>query len=319
AHLVAGRGRRSHRSETGVRDDGHPRIGHDQHPQPRPQGLEQLPGTLGLVVLVVRDHPRGDLDLEVRREPRQPAGVLRGDQLGRAQRPHQAHRGIQRIADRSGGEGQDSGLQHARHARAAALATRPSRLAGRAVAMTEHDRVQTGREARHRADIDEEPDALLASYRRRLKTFDLPSSRLAWAGALAVFALALVLRLWGLGGVTELIFDETYYVKDGYTLTQEGVEMSWPDEHDRVFEAGDVDTYEDSGSYVVHPSLGKWVIGAGMTLLGADSPWGWRISVAVLGSLSVLMLARIGRRLLRSTMAGLIAGLLLAIDGMHLV
>src|SRR5690625_6975003 len=56
-----------------------------------------------------------------------------------------------------------------------------------------------------------------------------------------------------------------------------------------------------------------------MTLLGADSPWGWRISVAVLGSLSVLMLARIGRRLLRSTMAGLIAGLLLAIDGMHLV
>ena len=179
--------------------------------------------------------------------------------------------------------------------------------------------MQAGREARHRADIDEEPDALLASYRRRLKTFDLPSSRLAWAGALAVFALALVLRLWGLGGVTELIFDETYYVKDGYTLTQEGVEMSWPDEHDRVFEAGDVDTYEDSGSYVVHPSLGKWVIGAGMTLLGADSPWGWRISVAVLGSLSVLMLARIGRRLLRSTMAGLIAGLLLAIDGMHLV
>src|SRR5690625_276016 len=56
-----------------------------------------------------------------------------------------------------------------------------------------------------------------------------------------------------------------------------------------------------------------------MTLLGADSPWGWRISVAVLGSLSVLMLARIGRRLLRSTMAGLIAGLPLAIDGMHLV
>ena len=140
--------------------------------------------------------------------------------------------------------------------------------------------MQTGREARHRADIDEEPDALLASYRRRLKTFDLPSSRLAWAGALAVFALALVLRLWGLGGVTELIFDETYYVKDGYTLTQEGVEMSWPDEHDRVFEAGDVDTYEDSGSYVVHPSLGKWVIGAGMTLLGADSPWGWQIGRA---------------------------------------
>src|SRR5699024_10439433 len=117
---------------------------------------------------------------------------------------------------------------------------------------------------------------------------DLPSSRLAWAGAMALFGLALVLRLWGLGSVGELIFDETYYVKDGYTLTQEGVEMSWPDEHDRVFEAGDVDTYEDSGSDVVHPSLGKWVIGAGMTLLGADSPWGWRFSVDVVCSLSLL-------------------------------
>ena len=131
---------------------------------------------------------------------------------------------------------------------------------------------------------------MLASHRSRLKVMDLPFSKLAWAGAFAVFALALVMRLWGLGGITELIFDETYYVKDGYTLTQEGVEMSWPDEHDHVFERGEVDTYEDRGAYVVHPSAGKWVIGAGTILLGADNPWGWRISVAVLGSLSIAAL-----------------------------
>ncbi|MDN5687548.1 MAG: phospholipid carrier-dependent glycosyltransferase [Brachybacterium sp.] len=171
----------------------------------------------------------------------------------------------------------------------------------------------------HRADVQDEPGALAASYRRRLKTFDLPVSRMAWAGAMALFGLALVLRLWGLGTIDELIFDETYYVKDGYTLTQQGVEMDWPDDHDAVFESGRVDTYEDSGSYVVHPPLGKWLIGLGMMLLGADNPVGWRISSAVLGAAAVLMLTFIARRLFRSTTAGLIAGLLLAVDGLAIV
>ncbi|MGO2605636.1 MAG: glycosyltransferase family 39 protein, partial [Brachybacterium tyrofermentans] len=159
--------------------------------------------------------------------------------------------------------------------------------------------------ATHRADAEDEPDAVLASLRRRLRTYDLPVSRLAWAGAMALFGLALVLRLWGLGTVDELIFDETYYVKDGYALTQEGVEMSWPEDHDAVFESGDVNTYESTGSYVVHPPLGKWLIGAGMMVLGPDSPWGWRLSTAVLGSVAVLMLTLIGRRLFRSTTVGL--------------
>lgn len=161
-----------------------------------------------------------------------------------------------------------------------------------------------------------------AALRRRLRLPERVGANaagLAWAGAFAVFGLALVLRIWGLGTIDELIFDETYYVKDGYTLTQQGVEMDWPEEPDAAWERGEVDGYLDTGAYVVHPSLGKWLIGAGMTALGADNPWGWRIAVALLGSLSVLMLARIGRRLFRSTTVGLIAGLLLAIDGLHLV
>ncbi|MFC0675463.1 dolichyl-phosphate-mannose--protein mannosyltransferase [Brachybacterium hainanense] len=168
------------------------------------------------------------------------------------------------------------------------------------------------------ADPEADPASTRSALERLLHAEPLPASRLAWAGALAVFALALALRLWGLGGIHELIFDETYYVKDGYTLVHHGVEMNWPDEPDEAFEAGQVDSYEDRGAYVVHPSVGKWVIGLGMLALGADDPWGWRISVAVLGALSVLMLARITRRLLRSTGLGLIAGGLLAIDGLHL-
>ena len=103
--------------------------------------------------------------------------------------------------------------------------------------------VHTEEEATHRAVVEDEQGALRDSYRRRLRTFDLGPSRWAWAGAMALLGLALVLRLWGLGTIEELIFDETYYVKDGYTLTQEGVEMSWPEEPDPAFEAGDVDSY----------------------------------------------------------------------------
>src|SRR5206468_8222637 len=46
---------------------------------------------------------------------------------------------------------------------------------------------------------------------------------------------------------------------------------------------------------------------------------GWRFSAAVVGSLAVLMIARIARRLFRSTMLGCVAGLLLAFDGLEFV
>ncbi|PWH07085.1 dolichyl-phosphate-mannose--protein mannosyltransferase [Brachybacterium endophyticum] len=151
---------------------------------------------------------------------------------------------------------------------------------------------------------------------------DLPrglGSVRAWAGVILVTVLALVLRVYHLGSIHDLIFDETYYVKDGWTLIHNGVEMNWPDKPDPAFTSGDVNSYEDSGEYVVHPPIGKWVIGLGMLILGGDSSWGWRLSVAVLGSLSVLMCTLITRRLFRSTGIGLIAGLLLAVDGLHLV
>ncbi|MCW7991631.1 membrane protein, partial [Streptomyces platensis subsp. clarensis] len=64
--------------------------------------------------------------------------------------------------------------------------------------------------------------------------------------------------------------------------------------------------------------VGKWVIGVGEKLFGFE-PFGWRFMVALLGTLSVLMLCRIGRRLFRSTFLGCLAGLLLTVDGLHFV
>ena len=71
-------------------------------------------------------------------------------------------------------------------------------------------------------------------------------------------------------------------------------------------------------SYVVHPPMGKWLIAVGEWAFGMN-PFGWRFMVALLGTLSVLLVCRIGRRLMRSTALGCLAGALLAVDGLHFV
>ena len=148
----------------------------------------------------------------------------------------------------------------------------------------------------------------------------MTGSRLwGWLGPLLVTALAAVLRLVYLDRPARLVFDETYYVKQAYSLLTLGYEGRWNEEPNDHFIAGDFSDLNTEADYAVHPAVGKWMIALGMRLLGADNPVGWRISAAVAGILSVLMLARIARRLFSSTLLGSVAGLLLAVDGVHLV
>ncbi|MEU9200001.1 phospholipid carrier-dependent glycosyltransferase [Streptomyces sp. NPDC048332] len=141
----------------------------------------------------------------------------------------------------------------------------------------------------------------------------------AWGGPLLVAAVAGVLRFWNLGSPHAVIFDETYYAKDSWALIRQGYEGSWPKDVDKLIlnDPSQVPVPTDPG-YVVHPPVGKWIIGIGEQLFGF-TPFGWRFMVAVLGTLSVLMLCRIGRRLFRSTFLGCLAGALLAVDGLHFV
>ncbi|WP_277050143.1 dolichyl-phosphate-mannose--protein mannosyltransferase [Ruania albidiflava] len=148
----------------------------------------------------------------------------------------------------------------------------------------------------------------------------VPGSRLwGWIGALLVTAVAGVLRLVHLERPDRLVFDETYYVKQAYSLLTLGYEGTWNEEPDERFAAGDFSDLNTDADYVVHPSVGKWMIAIGMRLLGPENPWGWRISAAVVGTLSVLLLARIARRLFSSSLLGCAAALLLAVDGEHIV
>jgi dolichyl-phosphate-mannose--protein O-mannosyl transferase len=140
-----------------------------------------------------------------------------------------------------------------------------------------------------------------------------------WVGPLLVTLLAGVLRFWNLGGPKAVIFDETYYAKDAWALVHRGFEVNWDKNANNLILAtnGDVPIPTDA-AYVVHPPVGKYVIGLGELMFGFD-PFGWRFMTALLGTLSVLMLCRIGRRLFRSTFLGCLAGGLMAVDGLHFV
>ncbi|MFY1678354.1 dolichyl-phosphate-mannose--protein mannosyltransferase [Streptomyces sp. WMMC905] len=141
----------------------------------------------------------------------------------------------------------------------------------------------------------------------------------AWVGPLLVTLLAGVLRFWRLGSPHAVIFDETYYAKDAWALIRRGYEVNWDKEANALIlgSGGDVPVPVDA-AYVVHPPIGKYVIGLGEWLFGFD-PFGWRFMTALLGTLSVLLLCRIGRRLFRSTFLGCLAGTLLAVDGLAFV
>ncbi|MET8954446.1 dolichyl-phosphate-mannose--protein mannosyltransferase [Streptomyces sp. NPDC004393] len=141
----------------------------------------------------------------------------------------------------------------------------------------------------------------------------------AWGGPLLVTLLAGLMRFWNLGSPRAVIFDETYYAKDAWALIHNGYEANWAkDANDLILQhSGHVPIPTDP-AYVVHPPVGKYVIGLGELIFGFN-PFGWRFMTALLGTLAVLLLCRIGRRLFRSTFLGCLAGALMAVDGLQFV
>ncbi|MFJ4784084.1 dolichyl-phosphate-mannose--protein mannosyltransferase [Streptomyces sp. NPDC088794] len=149
----------------------------------------------------------------------------------------------------------------------------------------------------------------------------LAARSVGWVGPVLVAVVAGILRFWRLGSPHDLIFDETYYAKDSWSMLRLGYEGTWPDRKiadPQILAHPQVIPLSDAGSFVAHPPMGKWVIGLGEWLFGLE-PFGWRFMTALLGTLSVLMLCRIGRRLFRSTALGCLAGALMTVDGLHLV
>jgi dolichyl-phosphate-mannose-protein mannosyltransferase len=149
----------------------------------------------------------------------------------------------------------------------------------------------------------EQAGGVPAAVRRRLAPFDARLEPYSWYAAGLVTFIAAVIRLINLDRPKGKIFDEVYYATDAHNLLIHGVE--WDDKN-------------NTAGYVVHPPLGKWMIALGERIFGYDE-FGWRISAAVVGIISVLLLTRIARRMFGSTVLGCAAGLLMAFDGMHFV
>ena len=110
-----------------------------------------------------------------------------------------------------------------------------------------------------------------------------------------------MLRFWNLGTPDSLVFDEVYYV-DGA----------------RDYLAGGVEVTNGVAEFVVHPPLGKWLIALGIALFG-DTSTGWRIASAVIGTLSIVLIYLVAKRLFNSDYLALVAAGLMTIDGLHLV
>lgn len=140
-----------------------------------------------------------------------------------------------------------------------------------------------------------------------------------WLAPLVITALAAVLRLTNLSHPHVLAFDETYYVKDAWSLWTLGYEGTWGEGANEAFLTGDTSALDATGSFVVHPPLGKWMIALGMGLFGAGNSAAWRLMVALIGTATVLLVYFVAKELTRSIVTASIAGLLIAIDGLSIV
>lgn len=140
-----------------------------------------------------------------------------------------------------------------------------------------------------------------------------------WVAPALVLLLAGLMRLVNLAEPNAIVFDETYYAKDGYSLLHFGYERTWAEGANDSFVAGAPSGVQDSAEYVVHPPVGKWMIAVGMLLFGDDNPFGWRCAAALTGTLSIGLVMLAGWLLFRSITVATLAGLLLSIDGLHFV
>lgn len=168
-------------------------------------------------------------------------------------------------------------------------------------------------------------DALSDRPTRRARLWaaimDDPARRrlVSWLVPLVLAVVAGILRLTNFAHPHALAFDETYYVKDAWSLWTLGYEGKWGDDANELLLQGDTSALSTTASFVVHPPLGKWIIALGMGLLGPGSSLGWRLMTALVGIAMVLVVYAVALELSRSMTVATIAGGLFAIDGLAIV
>ena len=125
-----------------------------------------------------------------------------------------------------------------------------------------------------------------------------------------LLVLASGIRLWGLGRPRELYWDEQYYVFDAEAYLGGGFGQPVP--------GGPEVRIADEGTWV-HPPLGKWIIALlGVGPMGLHAI-GWRLPSVLFGVAGVALLYLLALELWGSVWWAALAGLLLSLDGLHIV
>jgi len=153
----------------------------------------------------------------------------------------------------------------------------------------------------------------------RLTANETDYRRAQWILLGLVTLISGVIRFVNLGHPGYLVFDETFYVKDAWSLVNLGYESKWPEDANEQWEKGNPNGYLDDPSYVVHPPLGKLIIGLGMMIFGAENPFAWRVAVAVFGTLLIPLVWVIAKRMTGSAPLATLAAGMVAIDGHAIV
>ena len=128
-----------------------------------------------------------------------------------------------------------------------------------------------------------------------------------WVVPVLLVLVAAALRFYSLGYPERIYFDETYYAPQGREMITRGVEEG----------------------FAVHPPVGKWLIGAGISVFGyeCNKPpagnlfggcYGFRSAAAAGGTLLVLFTYFIGLRLFRRRGVAALATFFIALDGLAL-
>ncbi|MBO0845265.1 MAG: phospholipid carrier-dependent glycosyltransferase [Nocardioides sp.] len=170
-------------------------------------------------------------------------------------------------------------------------------------------------------DADGHPVPLAQERARRRRSLEDPI--VGWTASIGITLVALFLRLWKLGTPHAFEFDETYYAKDAWSLWHFGYARDYINNdggiaNKRILAGQTTGLWKPNASMVVHPEVGKWLIGIGEKLFGFG-PFGWRVVPAVIGSLMILVMIRFARRVTGSTLLGCVAGVLLTFDGLQFV
>jgi dolichyl-phosphate-mannose-protein mannosyltransferase len=123
---------------------------------------------------------------------------------------------------------------------------------------------------------------------------------LALAG---VTLVAGAIRVFRVTAVSHKVFDEIYYATRGCTY---------------VFSESSCRAESLRDLPAVHPPLGTWLIALGIRIFGYRSG-GWRVASLAAGTVTVVFLYLLGRKILGSTIGAVVASGALAIDFLHFV